>query len=290
MNNPGEPFPVDDLVVHVAGRGPTVIVQGPAWGPASDYLRETLAPLLAELGLEVVTFDPRNVGGSPRVDEEGAQAAEKLAEDLERLRRHLSRERFVLLGHSHGGFVALAYAILHPQPLRGLVVMNASLRGPAAATDDEVLRRALQRDPDRGEAIRAYHRTYRERSRVESDRELARWVRKAMPLSFHDSEAAERFQRRLRGATLSSVAALHRLPEPEEDRWVRERAAEIRVPALVITGASDLSTPPEDSEAIASVLANAELEIVERAGHHPWFERPDAFRRVVGRFLRRLPP
>jgi hypothetical protein len=46
-------------------------------------------------------------------------------EDLEALRRHLGLERFNLAGHSHGGFVALKYALAYPEHLDRLLVLNS---------------------------------------------------------------------------------------------------------------------------------------------------------------------
>src|SRR5262249_8605869 len=47
---------------------------------------------------------------------------EEYLEDLEELRAELGLEWFDLLGHSHGGFVATAYAAAHPQHVRQLVL------------------------------------------------------------------------------------------------------------------------------------------------------------------------
>jgi len=70
---------------RITGAGRPLLIQGPAWGPSSDYLRLTLAPLLD--GVQVITYDPRNTGGSPRVEAPDAQAVEHLVDDLEGLRR-----------------------------------------------------------------------------------------------------------------------------------------------------------------------------------------------------------
>ena len=76
------------------GSGYPIVIQAPAWGPSSDYLRLTLAPLLENF--QVITFDPRNVGRSQIVEEDDAQATEKLVDDLEALRAELGLKRFCL--------------------------------------------------------------------------------------------------------------------------------------------------------------------------------------------------
>lgn len=277
-----------DVVWRETGEGAPAIVQGPGWGPTSDYLRVTLAPLLAEIGLRVMTFDPRNVGDSPDVDAPDAQAASALAADLERLRRRLDLDRFLLFGHSHGAFVAMAYAVLHPERLCGLVLLDASLRGPSAATDDEALEGEL-REHQR-QALDDQDEACRRRREIDSDRELARWMRRAMPANFHDPQAAEHFQRALVGARAPSARALRRVPEREAEGWVEERLPEVDLPTLVLTGSHDVSTPPADSRHIASLLPDARLAVIEGAGHHPWFERPEEFGAAIEAFLQELQP
>lgn len=81
-------------------------------------------------------------------------------------------------------------------------------------------------------------------------------------------------------------------------RAVREMAAEharegvidlarLEVPALVLTGERDIVVPPARAAQLAEALPGAEPPvIIERAGHLPAEERPDAFLRAVLPFLR----
>ena len=68
----------------------------------------------------IVVFDQRNCGRStphasdPDVDL-GANTTQHLLEDLERLREHLSIDRWLLFGGSWGSALGAAYAERHPQ-------------------------------------------------------------------------------------------------------------------------------------------------------------------------------
>jgi len=66
----------------------------------------------------------------------------------------------------------------------------------------------------------------------------------------------------------------------------RERAHEIRVPALVLCGAEDRVTPPALSTALAKLIPGAQYDSIERAGHISNFERPEEFNTLVGAFIR----
>jgi 3-oxoadipate enol-lactonase len=68
------------------------------------------------------------------------------------------------------------------------------------------------------------------------------------------------------------------------------RLGEIRLPSLVVVGGEDRLTPPKYSDYLARSLADAKLEVIERAGHFVSLEQPDAVNRAVRDFLGRLGP
>ena len=53
---------------------------------------------------------------------------ELMAHAVETVIKHLKIRRFTCLGHSMGGYVALAYAEKNPDNLRGLILMNSTTR------------------------------------------------------------------------------------------------------------------------------------------------------------------
>jgi 3-oxoadipate enol-lactonase len=57
------------------------------------------------------------------------------------------------------------------------------------------------------------------------------------------------------------------------------------MPTLFITGEEDVQFPPFLAEALARIMPNARVEQVPKAGHSTYFERPDAFNRLVDDFL-----
>ena len=66
----------------------------------------------------------------------------------------------------------------------------------------------------------------------------------------------------------------------------RERAAEVRVPTLVLCGAEDRVTPPALSRELAKLIPGSRSELIERSGHLTNFEQPDAFNTLVRAFIR----
>lgn len=59
----------------------------------------------------------------------------------------------------------------------------------------------------------------------------------------------------------------------------------IQAPVLVIWGEDDAIIPLRSGQQIAGMLPNAELVVIENAGHNVMYDRPEAFNRVVMDFL-----
>jgi len=68
----------------------------------------------------------------------------------------------------------------------------------------------------------------------------------------------------------------------------RALLTELRVPALVLCGREDQVTPLALSEEMANLLPDAELVIVESAGHMTTLEQPEAVKAAVAAWLRRV--
>lgn len=68
---------------------------------------------------------------------------------------------------------------------------------------------------------------------------------------------------------------------PQLTRWL----ARVAVPSLVLWGASDGIVKPEYGRAYAGLIPGARFALIERAGHHPEIEQPDAFVDHVAAFL-----
>ena len=66
----------------------------------------------------------------------------------------------------------------------------------------------------------------------------------------------------------------------------RDRAAEVRVPALVLCGAEDRITPPALSRELAELIPGARYELIDGAGHLSNMEQPGEFNTLLGGFIR----
>ena len=75
----------------------------------------------------IVVFDQRGAGRSRPLGEIRDNTTPLLVADIERLRRHLGVERWLVFGGSWGSTLALAYAIAHPERCSAMVLRGIFL-------------------------------------------------------------------------------------------------------------------------------------------------------------------
>src|SRR2546425_1710411 len=116
------------LTYRKLGHGPVLVCHPGGPGFSADYFGD-LAALWEQFTL--IMLNPRGTGASDRPRDPRAYQIDDYVDDVEELRRHLGLERMLLLGHSHGGMVAQAYAAKHPQHVHRLVLASTLPRfGP----------------------------------------------------------------------------------------------------------------------------------------------------------------
>jgi proline iminopeptidase len=111
------------------GKAAVFLHGGPGVGIASVY-RQFFDPKF----WRVVLPDQRGAGKSTPHAELRENTTWELIEDLEKLRKHLGIQSWVVMGGSWGSFLALAYAIMHPASVKGVIIRGVML-GRKSETD-----------------------------------------------------------------------------------------------------------------------------------------------------------
>ena len=124
------------LRVRTAGKGSAVVLlHGP---PRTHTTWSRVAPGLAEHHT-VVCPDLRGYGGStaPATREDHSQASKRaMAHDVVSLMRQLGHERFAVVGHDRGSYVAQRMALDHPEVVTHLCNLDSVPIGEALARAD----------------------------------------------------------------------------------------------------------------------------------------------------------
>jgi proline iminopeptidase len=261
----------------VRGNGPVLLLQpgGAGWGGDATIYIETLRPL--ETAHTVVYFDPRGIGRSGRSADPALYTIDEYVEDLEALRRHLGLEALILAGHSHGGSVALKYALAYPERVDRLLVLDS---GPfVREPDPEWLegREGYEAAQDRWAAT---DRT------LAPDKLHADFIRTFLPvLHFYDYEPVRQTVEELLSRTTFSAEPFEQSERELATFDIRDRVAEIRAPTLIVMGDNDPPDLREGAWLMHERIPGAQLFVVPACGHWPMIERPDLFFPAVLRFL-----
>ena len=239
-----------ELAYTREGTGTPLVCLHGGMGIDSTTLRVPGIAELARRGCEVVVFDQRGHGDSSAVAEQ-LYTHDLWASDVSDLVRYLGWDRFALLGHSYGGFIALEYAIRWPETLSHLVLVATSA-GPVPMP----------------------------RRVVTTDDELRDHFARTWPHLFAGAEKHWRVLEQSRVSASPFNAAFGReLPRYD----LRSRVREITAPALLVVGRGDRYCA--DMEWLADELPNGSVQVLENVGHFPFIEAQESFVETVSRFL-----
>jgi pimeloyl-ACP methyl ester carboxylesterase len=197
------------------------------------------------------------------------------AADLVGLVDRLGWSRFAVLGHSMGGMVAQRLALELPSRVSALVLVGTT-DGPVPVDRDLVeLACVVVRDGGMPALLAAQKALGA--ALVTSSASSAR-VRGLHP------DWDEYRDRSFLACSPAMYVEVARALLDEPSRLTE--LAELRVPTLVVVGDEDDVMLP-GSRRLAATIPGAELVVVERAGHHPQAEHPEAFAATVADFLDR---
>ena len=233
----------------------------------------------------VVIYDQRGAGRSRPLGELRQNTTPLLVEDIERLRRHLGIERWIVFGGSWGSTLALAYATGYPERcaalvLRGIFLCRASeirwflygLRNlfPEAWSDFASVIPADERD----DLLNAYYRRL-------TDPDPALHMPAARAWSIYEGscstllpspETVAYFANDAVALGLARIEAhyfKHGIFMPENA--LLERVDRIRhVPAVIVQGRYDAVCPIVTADDLHRAWPEAEYIVVPDAGHSAW--------------------
>jgi proline iminopeptidase len=267
-----------------AERAPVLFLHG---GPGyNSYSFARLMGTRLEKSRRMVYLDQRGCGRSER-PWDGRYSLEVLVADLEALRQELGVERWVLMGHSFGGTLALEYAARHPQHVAGVVYVSGF---SDAASSFASWKRELERlYPERlasatsPEDTSDYARVMRALRGVDAQAFFNQ-------LQFHDATYQKMQEAVDAESGLRNTGELSRALFSTELPAYRFSASErVTAPVLVVGGRYDHSIGLESMRALAKTLPQATLLEYEKSGHFPYLEEADRFEQDVTRFLSTLP-
>lgn len=198
------------------------------------------------------------------------------------IRELVNSQPVMLVGHSTGGFAALAIAASHPEIARQVISISGFVQGKwtgALGMYQRLARRGLV-----GRAVflvlsaisagspaafrRVWHGLVADRRALHAYPHLKTLLRDTYP-----------------DARQLDPGAMYKYASVMPDIDIGDLLPHINAPTLALTGDCDPIVPPEQSRQIADRVPDAVLAVIPGAGHLPFIERPSDYRRALDNWL-----
>ena len=268
---------------HAAGDAPDLVLIHGASGNTRD-MTFSLAPRLAE-DYRVIVLDRPGLGYTDRMNGTGATITQQ-ADLLQKAAARLGAEKPIVLGHSYGAAVALAWAVTRPDHIAGLVNVSGAAKPWEGGIS--VYYQVLS-SPVLGPLVIPFLTAYVDDSRVE---EAVRQI-------FTPQEPPEGYLDHVgAGLTLRRESlranALQRANLLDEIEALHPRYDEITVPVEIVHGTADTTVGLSiHSVPLAAQVPKAHLTRLDGIGHMPQHTAEDAvvaaIHRVAARAGLRIP-
>jgi len=214
----------------------------------------------------VITMDNRDAGESD--PEPATYTVGDMADDVAGLLDSLKIERASVLGHSMGGYIALAFTERHAERLEKLILVSTSALAGGAL----------------GRPAPTYNRERWIDDPVE--RTFQRYGSMTSPGYFDTRpEQLTAIAETARGNRMSFEAMTRQSDSAFMSHDARAALPQIAAPALVIHGTVDPTIPLSAGRRIADAIPGAQFVEFAGVGHLPHLERTEEFNRVVLDFL-----
>jgi 3-oxoadipate enol-lactonase len=245
------------------GRPKVVLVHslamaGDVWGPVAEQLSDNA---------DVLTFDCRGHGASTRAP--GPYQLETFGRDLADLVDALGWDRIHLAGASMGGNVSLQFAVLYPQRVLTLGLIDTTAwYGPDA------------------------QKNWSDRAAKAKEKGLAGMIEFQETRWFTDAFRAQNTARAalcrrlfLANSVDSFVATCGMLGGFD----LRSKLSSLRMPTAILVGEEDYATPVAMAQALHDGITGSTLTVIPKARHLTFVEVPEVITRALSELQAGVP-
>jgi proline iminopeptidase len=265
------------------GSGPPLLMHPGGPGCSSVHFGD-LPELAAERTL--ILLDPRGTGDSDRPADPSGYDLEAYAADVEAVREALGLERLDLLGHSHGGFVAMMWGGTYPDRVGRLILANTAPRFTDAIRGLRMERvGSHQGQPYFGDAVAALQE--QQAGNYSSDEELIALYERAGPVFAPLGEDIAPVASAFRKSGVNADAMKHFNGRIAGGMDLRPQLARIDAPTLVLACERDAFNAVTSE--IAQSLPNPTVATVLESDHFAYLfpDRRASWSRAALDFLAR---
>ena len=227
---------------------------------------------------KIVMWDQRGTGRSgPLKPGQSCTLADQI-NDLDALRAHLGFDKIDLMGHSWGGFLAMAYAARYREHIVHLIISDSAA---PRWSDTLFLFKDVYPDVTAREDGFAFTADLNEKDSAAA-RESSTELYESM--LFYSTEHRDEFAAKM--ANDKEYYEINRAVNHDVARFdLNPEIKKFRFPTLVMCGRFDMNVAPVIAYKIHQAIPGSKFVVFEKSGHMPFFEEPAKFVQVVNDFL-----
>ncbi|MFO0356846.1 MAG: alpha/beta fold hydrolase [Sphingobacteriaceae bacterium] len=213
----------------------------------------------------VIAIDLPGHGATPNIGY--VHSMELMAKCVKKVMDDLRLKKYVIIGHSMGGYAALAFAELFPENLKGLCLFHST-----ALADSE------EKKKDRNRAIKLVKADKRVYTKSTIQNLFA-----TKNIKYLKDEVAFATKIALATSKQGAVAAL----EGMKDRPNRDIILGlVEYPVMMVIGEHDNILPYQSLMEQANTIKNKHVLFLEHDGHMGFLESPRSVNKAIRKFLR----
>lgn len=252
---------------------------GPGGGISPDHRR-----FFDPEHYRVILFDQRGAGKSTPAADLTDNTTWHLIEDIEKIRRHLGIENWIVFGGSWGSTLALAYAETHPQVVKALILRGIFLCRPseikwfyqfgASEIFPDVWESYFDHIPidERHDFVSAYYRrlTHKDPAvRLNAAKVWSKWEAATSRLIV-DLHAIDEFNDPIYALQFARIECHYFMNNAffSTNNYLIENITKIKsIPTVIIQGRYDMVCPVRSAWDLHKAFPEAELHIIADSGH-----------------------
>jgi pimeloyl-ACP methyl ester carboxylesterase len=218
-----------------------------------------------EKDYRVITYDNRGFGKS---ESEGNYTMDSHADDAIEILEHLKIDKAAICGLSMGGYITLR--TLEKAPGKFSAAFLCDTRSEAD-TNEAKLKRAQQIKQIKSGDRNAFVKTFIENGVGSSSLKNSAMMNEVNGIIAEQSD-------------FSICTALMTMAARADKTTFLDK---LDIPVLIVVGAEDKLTPPENSISMNKHIPGSELVTIPGAGHFTNIETPEAFNSAISEFLKK---
>jgi len=240
-----------NMHVERYGRGEKALfVHGSGWNVHMWYaIRDRL-----ESSMEVILVDLPGHGASFG---EGSNSVQGYSDMVYGIMKDLAMEGCFVVGHSLGGAIAISLGLVHPDIVKGIVLIGTGAR-----------LRVLPQILDG----------------IIKDKEAT--VRSTGDFAFSKKASVELKAKAIEETMQCSAEVIHKDFTACDKFDVMDSIGSLSTPTLIICGTDDVLTPPKYSRYLNEVIPGSRLVLIEDAGHMVMMEKPIEVSSAIEEFVK----